>query len=570
MKTVLAAVNAKFIHSALAVRYLKAYTENLDYECKIIEFSINDSREKVIQQLILEAPDIIGFSCYIWNIDFIKYIALHIKLINPDIKILYGGPEVSYDPDEFLKNNPGEFIIQGEGEETYHELIELMISNVKYTSEAVKDSNIKGLYFRDGEHIQCAGKRAQMDMNNIVFPYGDLIGLENKIIYYEASRGCPFLCKYCLSSTSHGVRFLDFQRVKKELDFFINNKVNLVKFVDRTFNCNKKFAMAIWSYLIEKAPDTRFHFEISADLLDKDELELLSRARPGLFQFEVGVQTTNSEVLKNINRYVSFEDIKKTVVELEKLKNIKQHLDLIAGLPGENIESFKESFNEVYSIKPEELQLGFLKLLKGSDMRKEAEHWGMVYSPEPPYEILKTNTMSYLDIILLKRVEEVLDKYYNSNKFDNILNFFIPRFNSAFDFYMKLGDFFNIKGYFNKNISNAQYYKIFIDFYEFSFNEESLILKELIKFDYLRFNKRKWLPDFLCREIDKEQERILKDLIKEQKLQTLDRCHMEKFFIDIIKYIETGYIEKSDTYILFDEQGDIYSYGGKGNIAFWR
>lgn len=558
MKVVLAAVNAKFIHSNLAVRYLKAFTEDIDYDCSILEFSINDKRERVLEALVSEKPDILAFSCYIWNIEYIKYLAKHFSLINPKCIILYGGPEVSFDAEAFLRSNVGDLVIQGEGEETFRELIIFANKNwekdVENILKKIRDMTIKGLFTKIGENIYCEGNRELMNINNTKFPYSDISELSNKIVYYEASRGCPFNCKYCLSSTSHGVRFLDMERIKQELKYFIEGKVKLVKFVDRTFNCNINFAMDIWGFLINQKSDTKFHFEISADLLKEEELKLLSRAPKDLFQFEVGVQTTNSEVLKNINRYVNFNDIKEKVCELEEVNNIKQHLDLIAGLPGEDFESFKNSFNDVYSIRPEEIQLGFLKLLKGSKMREEAAEWGMVYSPEPPYEILKSSAISYKELIDLKRVEEVLDKYYNSNKFQNILNYFIPKFENPFQFYYELGQFFHKKGYLSRNISSADYYKIFIDFFEKVFDEDTLVLKEIIKYDYLKYNKKKWLPSFLNREINKDLERCIKNSIRDGKIEVSEKFHVEKFFLDIKKFLELGKEEKGEYYLLFDEE----------------
>lgn len=571
MKTVLAGINAKYIHSSLGIRYLSAYTKDLNYNCKIMEFSINDNREKVIQQLVLEEPDLVGFSCYIWNIEYVLYIVNYLKLINPKCLILLGGPEVSYDSLEYLKNNPIDFIIEGEGEETYYELINGLLSSKHEIFYLDKNhlSNIKGLYSKINEEYFYVGNRDLLDINKVPFPYENLKGLENKVVYYEGSRGCPYFCSYCLSSTSHGVRFLNIERVKKNLDFFIENKVSMVKFVDRTFNCNKNFAMEIWSYLIEKNPDTKFHFEISADILDSEEIELLKRASVGLFQFEIGVQSTNNEVLKNINRFVNFNDIKDMVQELKLNKNIKLHLDLIAGLPGENLKSFETSFNDVYNLRSEEIQLGFLKLLKGSKMREDAEKWGMVYSKYPPYEIIKTNSLTYEDLFVLKRIEEVVDKYYNSNKFTEILNYFTSKYKAPFDFYKCLAMFFYKKGYYNKNISSADYYKVFIEFFNEYFNEDNLLIKEIVKLEYLRHNKKKWLPDFLIRDINKEMEKAIKGDIKSSNIEILKDCHIEKFFINIKLYLDSGVVEKGSYYILFNNQGDIFNYGGEGNFIIW-
>lgn len=550
MKVLLAAVNAKFIHSNLAVRYLKAYTKDIEYDCSYMEFSINDRREKVLEALAMEKPDVVAFSCYIWNIDYVKYLGRHLKLVRPECIVMYGGPEVSFDPEQFLSANAGEFVMAGEGEETFRELIIGMLAEdlcAKDFAEKISKLSIRGLYTKVSGKVHCGGRRELMDMDRIAFPYDEFSDLENKIVYYEASRGCPFNCKYCLSSTSHGVRFHNIARVKSELAYLSGRGMKLIKFVDRTFNCSKNFAMEIWDYLISLDGSTRYHFEISADILGSEELALLRRAPAGLFQFEVGVQTTNSDVLKNINRNVNFRDIREKVCELEKIRNIKQHLDLIAGLPGEDFGSFRKSFNEVFSIRPEEIQLGFLKLLKGSQMHCEAEKWGMVYSSEPPYEVLKTKDISYEELIELKRVEEVTDKYYNSGKFEDIINYFLPRFESPFDFFRELGGYFHSRGMLNKNVSSADYYKVFIEFFDCKFEEDNLFLKEIIKFDYLKFNRKRWLPEFLLRETDKDMERKIK--AKRNK-----NIHVEKYFIDVLKYLDTGEILAGEFYLTYDEE----------------
>lgn len=553
MKVILTAVNAKFIHSNLAVRYLKACTADMDYDCSIMEFSINDRREKVLEAIAMEKPDAVAFSCYIWNIDYVRYLSRHLRLIRPECAIIYGGPEVSYDPELFLSESEGEFVIAGEGEETYRELIGGMLCHSagrELMAESIGALGIRGLFTRTAAGISCGGAREPMEMDRVPFPYDDFSSLENKIVYYEASRGCPFTCKYCLSSTTHGVRFRSIERVKSELAYLSSRGVSLVKFVDRTFNCSRDFALGVWEFLMELGGTTRYHFEISADLLGARELELLKRAPAGLFQFEVGVQTTNARVLSNINRFVNFEDIREKVCELEKLRNIKQHLDLIAGLPGEDLASFRKSFDDVFSIRPEEIQLGFLKLLKGSKMREEAAGWGMVHSPEPPYEILSTRDISYEELVLLKRVEEVVDKYYNSGKFGSTIDFFLRRFDSPFGFFEALAGFFHRRGMLSRNVSSTDYYKVFLEFFEESFGGDSLPLREVIKFDYLRFNRKRWLPDFLLRETDREIERR----IRESRGKGV---HVEKFFIDILGYLENGEVKRGDHYLTYDEENDI-------------
>lgn len=550
MKVVLVAINAKYIHSNLAIKYLKSFTQDLEYDCSIREFSINDIEYKVLEEIINEKPDIVGFSCYIWNVSLITRLSKLIKLIDNRIEIIYGGPEVSYEADVFLMNNDGDYIIEGEGEETFREFIVNKLEDKEI-------GGIKGLYYKKNEDLNnkiivYGGPREPMNLNNVIFPYNDDEPFENKIIYYEASRGCPFKCKYCLSSAQQGVRFLDVDRVKRELQFFIDKKVRLVKFVDRTFNCNSKFAKSIWSFLINADTETTFHFEISADILRMDEIELLKSAPKGRIQFEVGVQTTNNKVLNNINRNVKFEDISLKVMAVRSYGNVKQHLDLIAGLPGENFESFKKSFNDVYSLRPEEIQLGFLKLLKGSPMRTEAEKWEIIYSPYAPYEVLKTKDISYDELVILKRIEEMVDKYYNSGKFNTIIKYFEQYFSSPFDFYLNLSNFFYDNGYFNRNISNVDYYKVFLEFNSERLNKDNLFLCEIIKYDYLKHNKKKWLPDFLWREWNKKIENELRQkLIKNKVIDDIDKMHIEKFRVDIFEFIKNGVLETTDKYYLF-------------------
>lgn len=548
MKVLLTAINSKFVHSNLAVRYLKAFTEDMDYECKIREFSINDRDEKILEEIIKEKADVIAFSTYIWNIEVVKRLSNLIKLVDENIKIVYGGPEVSYDSLNILKELPGDYVIQGEGEKTYREFIEYLLG-----SRDVRD--IRGLYFKENGEVISNGNRPLMNMEEIVFPYKEDENLDNKIVYYEASRGCPFNCKYCLSSTTHGVRFLSVERVKKELQYFIDKKVRLVKFVDRTFNCNFKFSMAIWEFLINAETNTQFHFEISADILKPQELELLRKAPKDRFQFEVGVQTTNDDVLNRINRFVNFSDIKEKVVELLEIKNIKQHLDLIAGLPGEDITSFKKSFNDVYSIGPEEIQLGFLKLLRGSSMREEAEEYGMKYSPYPPYEILQTKDVSYDELLVLKKVESMVDKYYNSQKFNNIIKFLINSFDTPYDFYLELGNYFDKKGYFDRNIGNSEYYKVFLDFNMDITKLDSEVLRDIIKYDYLMFNKRRGMPEFLGKGLEKCQESKIKDLLRDE--YSFREHYIESFIININDFVKDNYVNKEKVYFLCSYDGDM-------------
>jgi len=548
MKILLTAINSKFVHSNLAVRYLKKFTADLSYSSKIREFSINDREENILKEIIEEKPDVVAFSTYIWNVEMVVRLANLICILNPEIEILYGGPEVSFDSRVFLKDNVGHYIIEGEGEKTFREFVEFKLGKIEIDT-------IKGLHYRHGDNIFSNESRPLMNMEEIVFPYEEEEDLTNKIVYFEGSRGCPFNCKYCLSSTTHGVRFHSIERVIKELQFFIDKEVRLVKFVDRTFNCNHKFSMAIWDFLIKSTTNTQFHFEISADILMAEEIELLRKAPEGRFQFEVGVQTTNDNVLKNINRFVNFSDIKEKVVELLSIRNIKQHLDLIAGLPGEDYESFIKSFNDVHSIRPEEIQLGFLKLLKGSSMREDSGMYGMVYSIYPPYEILSTDKLSYEELIKLKKVEQVVDKYYNSQKFNNILNYFYSKFNNPFMFFSQLGDFFEGRGYFNRNIGNSEYYKVFLDFNIEVLKSEDRALKDIIKYDYLRFNKKRGTPSYLKGKIDDDINKRIKEEYREE--YSFKEYSIENFSIDIEKYCNENVIIYAESYYLVGNNGEI-------------
>lgn len=556
MKILLVGINSKFIHSNLAIRYLYAYTKDLKYKIEVKEYTINDSMENILRGILEEEPDLVCFSTYIWNTEIIKKLARLIKAVSEKVKILYGGPEVSFDGKEFLEKNEGEYIIEGEGEETFREFV-TALNNEKTLS------GIKGLYYKEKDGIRYNGKRENIDMNQLVFPYEENENFNNKIVYYEASRGCPYRCKYCLSSVDRNTRFLNIERVKNDLKYFVDKKVKLVKFVDRTFNINKEFTSDIWNYLIELGGDTCFHFEISAKLLTDDQIEILKKAVPGKFQFEVGVQTTNDEVLKNINRAGSFSEIKEKVMKVQELKSIKQHLDLIAGLPGENLESFINSFNQVYSLGGEELQLGFLKLLKGSLMYEETDLWGINYSPYPSYEVLKTKDISYHELQKLKKVERLVDKYYNSNKFSLILEYLISKFDTPYDFYYKLSLYFTYMGYYERPLSNDNCYKALIDFYISEKGQKDNSFSEILKYEYLKFNKKRGIPDFLRKKIDKEEYNKIKETVLASVINIdKDSIYIEKFSIDILNYIKLKDVINENCYVIFNikDEEDIHFF----------
>lgn len=552
MKILLVALNSQYVHLNLAVRYLSHYTKDLAYNCTIREFTINNRIEQILQGIMEEKPNVVCFSTYIWNISMVKDLGELIKKIDKSIGILYGGPEVSFDTEDFISNSSADYVIVGEGEETYRDFI-----LYKLGYKDIKD--IKGLCYKKSNKLYLNEKRENMNMDNIIFPYEKDEDLENKIIYYESSRGCPFRCKYCLSSTDRNLRFLSLHRVKNELKYFIDKKVKLVKFVDRTFNAKREFAMEIWEYLIKNDNGiTCFHFEISSDILSNKEFELLKHGRKGLFQFEIGVQSTNSDTLRDINRMVTFTDIREKVLKLKKLNNIKQHLDLIAGLPNEDYTSFMNSFNDVYELKPDEIQLGFLKVLKGTQMKDESDRWGLVYSHIPPYEILKTKFISYEEIIKLKKVEEVVDKYYNSGKFTNIIKYFEKYYDNSFIFYETLSKFADLKGYFSRSITCADYYKLFLEFNSDVLNannEENLLLKNIIKFDFLLNNKKSWIPDFLNINTPKvEINHIKEKFLNLYPIHSKSKIYVVKFDYDIDNYINNNIVIKVDKYIVYAEK----------------
>lgn len=451
MKVLLAAINAKYIHSNLGIYSLKTYGEKMlkewglaeQVEISLAEYTINHQMEQILQDIYKRKPDVIGFSCYIWNISYVKMILADIKKVLPDVKIWAGGPEVSYHAEAFLKEEPAvDLVMMGEGEITFAHFLKALLEG-----EALKQ--VPGLMLRnDDGTFTDTGFRQVMDMSQFPFPYAfmDMKELEHRIIYYESSRGCPFSCAYCLSSIDKKLRFRSLDLVLPELEWFLQAKVPQVKFVDRTFNCKKSHAMAIWQYIRDHDNGiTNFHFEIAADLLDKDELDLLSTMRPGLVQLEIGVQSTNEKTLEAIRRKTDIGEIRQITAAINSWHNIHQHLDLIAGLPWEDIESFKKSFNDVYKMEPEQLQLGFLKILKGSYMEELIPDCDLLYSAAPPYEVLQTKWLSYGDVLELKDIEEMTEVHYNSRQFTCTLKELEKEFNTPYEMFSFMA------GYYNKN-----------------------------------------------------------------------------------------------------------------------
>lgn len=510
MKILLTAINAKFIHSNPAIYSLRAFAgEEFREYIELAEYTINNKMEEILADIYSRKPDVIAFSCYIWNRELVTKLVTELPKVLPEVDIWLGGPEASYDAENLLKKHQSlTGVMIGEGEETFREL-------AKYYCTDASLVEIQGIAYRastSAENKICvtpSGKSAEdkicvtpsrqpTDMSKLPFLYEDLHSFENRIIYYESSRGCPYNCSYCLSSIDKKVRLRDISTVKKELKFFLDKEVKQVKFVDRTFNCNKEHALEIWKFLQKNDNGvTNFHFEIAAELITDEELEVLVKMRPGLVQMEIGVQTVNPDTLKEIRRVSDIDKLRTTVQKIASNRNIHIHLDLIAGLPYEDFESFRHSFNTVYAMQPDELQLGFLKVLKGSYMYGQRMSYELQYTDTPPYEVLSTKWLSYADILSLKRVEEMLELYYNSNQFEYTLPVLQTAFETAFDMYERLAAFYQDKGYLLITPSRNYRYQALLDFAintGFAAGEE--LLRQLLTFDlYLRENVKS-RPDF--------------------------------------------------------------------------
>ena len=525
MKILLAACNAKYIHSNLAVYNLKSCSGEYSSRVVVKEYTINQIRDDILKDIYLEQPDLVCFACYIWNISFVRELVPDLKKILPQVEFWAGGPEVSYDAVEFLKKNPAFFgVMVGEGEETFHELAGYYIERKPETL-----SGIRGVAFRDenkGRDIVHTGWRELMDLSKVPFAYSNLTEFKNRIIYYESSRGCPFSCSYCLSSIDKKLRFRDIELVKKELQFFIDNKVPQVKFVDRTFNCKHDHAMEIWRYITENDNGiTNFHFEISADLLRAEELALMKTMRPGLIQLEIGVQSTNPQTIKAIRRTMDFEKLKGIVEQIHSFGNIHQHLDLIAGLPYEGYDSFHKSFCDVYALRPEQFQLGFLKVLKGSHMMEMTGEYQILYKDREPYEVLSTAWLTYGEILRLKMVESMVEVYYNSGQFKNTLVFLEKYFDDPFRMYEALGRFYEKKGYSEISHSRMRRYEILMEFAGEQKEIPSEALSDVMLLDlYLRENLKS-RPSFASDQ--KPYERLIWDYRKAKKIPKT--AHIEVF-----------------------------------------
>lgn len=560
MNFLLIAVNAKYIHSNPGLYSMRAYADKYREHIEVAEYTINNLKEHILADIFKRKPDVAAFSCYIWNWAIIQDIIVELHKVLPEIPIWVGGPEVSYDAEQVLASLPMlTGVMIGEGEETFYDLMQ------HYVEDTIAIEDIKGIATKMGIHVP----RPLTDLSRMPFLYKDIDQFENKIIYYESSRGCPFRCSYCLSSIDKKVRLRDITIVKEELQFFLDHKVAQVKFVDRTFNCNHKHAMEIWSYLKEHDNGvTNFHFEISADIINKEEIELLNTLRPGLVQLEIGVQTTNPQTLQAINRFVKFEILEEVVRKIQSGKNIHIHLDLIAGLPYEGYESFVNSFNDVYRLKPEQLQLGFLKVLKGSEMHEKAEEYGIVYNSKPPYEILYSKWLPYEDVLRLKRIEEMVELYYNSNQFTATIPILELNFTTPFAMFEALAEFYEQKGYFVNSPARTYRYHVLLEFAIIIDAEREPLYHELLTYDmYLRENLKS-RPDFAkdmsmwkeelhkFYQREEEKHRLLPGYLPYNARQMSKMTHMEAFRYPVWEddVLQVQVKMAQEQFVLFDYQ----------------
>jgi radical SAM superfamily enzyme YgiQ (UPF0313 family) len=498
MKIFLTAINAKYIHSNLAVYSLRAYAKVFQEQIEIGEYTINNRVDYILEQIYKAKPDVLCFSCYIWNIGYVEDLITEYHKLCPEVPIWVGGPEVSYEVETFLEEHPQVTgVMIGEGERTFQQLCEYYVNQ----NGTLKELN--GIAYKDSVSGEVIFTQPQepMNMSDIPFCYDHIENFENRIIYYESSRGCPFNCSYCLSSIDKKLRFRDTELVKKELAFFIEKKVPQVKFVDRTFNCKHDHAMEIWRFVKEHDNGiTNFHFEISADLLNEEELALIHDMRPGLIQLEIGVQSTNEPTIREIHRTMKLELLKDIVRKIQSGGNIHEHLDLIAGLPYEDYTAFAKSFDEIYELKPNQLQLGFLKVLKGSYMYGHAAEYEIVYHEKTPYEVMKTKWLSFDDVLKIKQVEEMLEVYYNSGQFEITMKVLEPLFDSAFMMFQELGAFYEAKGYFGMSHSRIRRAEILLEFMRERKSSDAVMqmLEESLTFDlYYRENcksRPSWAP----------------------------------------------------------------------------
>lgn len=538
-KIVLTAINSQYVHLNVAVRYLKKYVEkNSDIKLDIYETNINNQLMNIIKDLFEKQPDMIIFSTYIWNKEYVFSITKELKKILPDVKIALGGPEVSYEWDKIMAENQEiDYIFTGEGEKV---LLNFFTKDI---------SEVKGVVYREGDNLKYNGIEPLIENLDIIpFPYDDEeLQDRTKIFYYESSRGCPFNCSYCMSSIDKSVRYYSVDRTKEDLKRFIDSPIKLLKFVDRTFNLSKEKYMAIWRFLLENYREgITFHFEINANIFDDETLDFLETVPKGYFQFEIGVQTIDAQAMKSIGRINKLEKLEYNIRRISR--NIHLHLDLIAGLPYETYDKFRESFDYVHRLKPEMIQLGFLKLLKGTKMYDEREKYGYKYFSKPPYEVFSNEFISFAEMVKLKNLEKVLDFYYNSEKFPESVQWIIENhYESAFSFYEDVADYFDKRGYLKVSHKESTLFTLLYEFYLDKGLKDREIFVEYLKYDYLMLGKTGFYPEWFKSEKDGE---LYDELIRERNYKSIREGHknseLERFSYNIFTK------EFEDIYVFFD------------------
>lgn len=562
MKVICTTLNAKYIHTNLAIRYLKAYCEP-DFNVEITEYTIKDPTLSIVTDLIQKKPEVIGFSCYIWNIEETIKVIQMIKKINPAIHIIVGGPEVSYDVEERMDHVPEfDFIVMGEGEATFKQLL-LNIDN------ADELELVPGLALRSKKTVKINRNLNKISLSEIPSPFRfqeDIPQLSKRVTYIETSRGCPFSCQFCLSSIEVGVRYFDREKIKEELRYLMKNGAKTIKFLDRTFNISRSYAMDIFQFLIdEHLPGTVFQFEITADIMRPEVIDFLNKtAPPGLFRFEIGVQSTNEFTNELVNRKQNFQKLKRTVTMIKEGRKIDQHLDLIAGLPEEDYDSFRKTFNDVFAFRPEELQLGFLKMLHGTGLRRNASKHQYIYMDYPPYEILGNNVLSFEDIIRIKQVEDVLEKYWNDHRMDHTIEYVVTNvFSTPFDFFQEFGTYWENQGWARIGHQLEDLFKRLDQFFKYRNTNDIEIIEDLMKYDYLKRQKYKPRKPWWEQTLTKQQRSIIYRQIienpdifgpvfKELNLQEKDLYKLttlEDLHFDLEEYLATGNVVTGD-YIL--------------------
>ncbi|SDI01927.1 anaerobic magnesium-protoporphyrin IX monomethyl ester cyclase [Alteribacillus persepolensis] len=559
MNVIAATLNAKYIHTCLALRYLKAFAEP-DFPVEIAEYTIKDPAMNIVTDLYERKPDVVGFSCYIWNIEETIEVVSMLKKIDPALTIVLGGPEVSYDTDYWMKRLPEvDFIVMGEGEETFKHLLEELSGEKKFHM-------VFGTAYRKDGKVRINPPRPKVELADVPSPYRfqeDTDALSKRITYFETSRGCPFSCQFCLSSIENGVRYFDIEKVKSDLLYLIENGAKMIKFVDRTFNIQREYAREIFQFLIDNHQGCQFQFEITADIMPPELLQFLNdHAPPGIFRFEIGVQSTNDATNKLVKRHQNLKKLERTVTMVKEGGKIDQHLDLIAGLPEEDYDRFKQTFNDVFAMEPEELQLGFLKMLRGTGLRIQAEDYGYVYMDNAPYEMLSNNVLSFADIARIKRVEDILEKYWNDHRMDHTIEYLVTHcFPTAFDFFQEFGDYWHEKGWGRIGHQLEDLFLRLEEFLTYKNIENIDIIKGLMTYDYYLHQKHRprktWTAPVLSKEEQTDLARLFANYPEIVHLPvTLKKQDWQKHTVSELlpfslkTYIETGNIVKHQELLL--------------------